>query len=203
MELTPSLLLGPGTPVPNSQGAAFGCWHHHQNPWVPNPIPRKPWAPNPKRQNLWAPNLSHWNPWVPNPSHRPNRPHLWDAPVGPGGTLACVWHLGEQKKRAQSVGDWGSTRSRNQKTSQWAKKKKIRKKKNNSLALTIPHKNVREIIKSICTAGGPRRRHHRQGTATKAQRDGLTPILGFGAVRGARVGPQKGSSGGWMDTGDC
>lgn len=81
--------------------------------------------------------------------------------------------------------------------------KKNRKKKNNSLALTIPHKNVREIIKSICTAGGPRRRHHRQGTATKAQRDGLTPILGFGAVRGARVGPQKGSSGGRMDTGDC
>lgn len=107
MELTPSPLLGPGTPVPNSQGAAFGCWHHHQNPWVPNPIPRKPWAPNPKHQNLWAPNPSHWNPLVPNPSHRPNHPHLWDARVGPEGTLTCVWHLGEQKKRAQSVGDWG------------------------------------------------------------------------------------------------
>lgn len=39
---------------------------------------------------------------------------------------------------------------------------------------------MREIIKSICTAGGPRHRHHHQGTATKAQRDGLAPILGCG-----------------------
>lgn len=120
-------------------------------------------------------------------------------PRGPSHVFG-IWENKRKEPKVWEIG--GSTRSRNQKTLQWAKKK-IGKKKNNSLALTIPHKNVREIIKSICTAGGPRRRHHRQGTATKAQREGLTPILGFGAVRGARVGPQKGSSGGWMDTGDC
>lgn len=52
-----------------------------------------------------------------------------------GGLLTHVWHLGEQKKRAQSVGAWGaSTRSRNQKLRNGQKKKKkIQKKKKRNI----------------------------------------------------------------------
>lgn len=200
MELTPSPVLGPGTPLTTGQEATFGCWHHHQNPWVPNPIPRNPWAPNPKRQNLWAPNPSHWNLRVPNPSHRPNHPHLQDARVGPGGTPHTCLAFGRTK--TQIVGAWrGKHQELKIKKLRIGRRKKKLGKKNNSLALTIPHKNVREIIKSICTAGGPRRRHHRQGTTTKAQRDGLAPILG--RREGHGWVPPKGTCGGWVDTRCC
>lgn len=106
MEPTPSPVPGPGTPITSGQGATFGCWHHHGNPWVPNPIPRNPWVPNPKRQNLWAPNLSHRNPWVPNPSHRPNRPHLRDAGVGPGGAPHTCLAFGRTKEKSPKCGSW-------------------------------------------------------------------------------------------------
>lgn len=89
-----------------------------------------------------------------------------------------VWELGGRAPGAETK-NFAMGKKRKKKNSE-KKKKEIY----NSLALTIPHKNVREIIKSICTAGGPRHRHHRQGTATKAQRDGLAPILGQPEGRG-------------------
>lgn len=81
------------------------------------------------------------------------------------GGPSHMFGIWENKRKEPKVWELGRTGNCNQKL--WAKKKE-----NNSLPLTIPHKNVREIIKSIWTAGGPRRRHRR------AQRDGLAPISG-------------------------
>lgn len=117
------------------------------------------------------------NSWVLNLTHGPDRSAM--PPSSPaagmpafdrGGPRTCL-AFGRTKEKSSKCGSWGGPGTVTKNFAMGKKK---------SLPLTIPHKNVREIIKSICTAGGPWRRHRR------AQRDGLAPILG--RREGARLG---------------